>query len=213
MNTFRLTLKLVPAALSALILSPSALADSPRGAFTGFYGGVEVSTQNVIAGADINGVDVLVQDSRAVGSVVAGIRHQFLNGLVIGGESTLGAGDFSLDQRAAGFDIRYDANLQWSYGGILGFAPGGAAANTLFFVYVNETERTFSVEVSGPGGNFGQRDEQGLLRYGAGIERAFDGGWSIRASIGSSRADFGDADTSFDPEHPADFSLALIRRF
>jgi hypothetical protein len=213
MNTRFFSSRFIPAALGAFILAPSALADDSHGSFRGLYGGVEVSSQNVIAGADVNGVDLLVQDSRMVGSVVAGYRHQFRNGFVLGGEGTLGAGDFSLSQRAAGFDITYESDLQWSYGGILGYAPGGAAAKTLFFIYVNETERTFAVEISGAGGHFGQRDEQGLLRYGAGIERAFDSAWSIRASIGSSRADFGDANTSFDPEHPADFMLGLVRRF
>jgi hypothetical protein len=51
-----------------------------------------------------------------------------------------------------------------------------------------------------------------LLRYGLGVEHAFDR-WSLRATIGSSRGDFGDQATNIEPDRPLDFSLAVIPRF
>lgn len=205
-----ISLTLLPAALGALALAPAAAAEGSP--FGGAYAGAEAGVQNVIAGANVGGTDALAQESKAVVSLVGGYRLNWKNGVVLGAEASLGTGDLSLDQQFGGFDLTYDSNTQWSFGGIAGWVPGGGEGNTLIFAYVSETKREFDVNGSQPGFSFQQRDEQGLLRYGIGVERAFGKGWSVRGTLGTSRAEFGDRPRNIDPDNPVDVSLGLIRR-
>jgi hypothetical protein len=209
--TQRVPLRLLPLAFGALALAPAAAAGD--NAFSGLYVGAEIGAQSVIAGADVGGADILAQDSKPVASAVAGFRHAWETGLMLGLEGSYGAGDLALDQQSGGIDLTYDTNHQWSYGAVAGWAPGGETARTLYFVYVSETKRDFDVTGTGPGGTFRQTDSQGLLRYGLGVERTVSGSWSVRASLGSSRAEFDDRPRNFDPVHPVDVSVGVIHRF
>lgn len=182
--------------------------------FSGPYFGLEFSRQNVIAGALVAGVDMLAQSSRNLPLLNSGYRYQFRSGLVIGAEVSYGgtATDLGLSEPAYDLTIDYKGNTQFSFGGVIGYA-GRATRETLIYAYLSETKRTFDVTIRGPLGVGTQTDKQGLLRYGLGLERRLTGPISIRASLGSSRADFGGRLTNIDPETKIDVVLGVQWQF
>lgn len=182
--------------------------------FDGFYVGVDFGRQNVIGGSLVNGVDVLSQKSKAVVSFFGGFRKQFAGGFVLGAEGGYGIldGDLALADPANQLFVAYDNNSQFHYGLILGHTVG-AEKDILLFGYVSETSRSFDVAVLSAGTAFTQRDEQGLLRFGAGIEKHIAGPFLLRATAGTSRADFGGRPTNIDPTTKFDASAAVIIQF
>lgn len=202
----------VISAFATLTASEEALARSRH--FHGPYLGAEISRQQVIAGSFVNGVDFLAEDSRFVGEVVGGLRGQFPFGLVIGAEIAYGFydGDLSFDDAANALAIDYDGGGQFTYGGTVGWAVG-AERDLLFFAYVKETKRSFDVAVSTASSTFNQEDEQGILRFGAGVEKRVAKFVNVRASLGTGRADFGDQTTNIDPDQKVEAALGLIAQF
>ena len=182
--------------------------------FDGFYAGVDIGRQNVIGGSLVNGIDVLAQDSRTVVSFFGGFRKQFAGGFVLGAEGGYGVmdGDLALADPANQLFVAYDNNSQFHYGLILGHTLG-SKKDMLLFGYVSEVSRSFDVAISSAGSAFTQTDEQGLLRFGAGIEKHVAGPFLVRATAGTSRADFGGAVTNIDPATKFDASAALIVQF
>ena len=215
MMTRRGTLSLsVAAVLTAACMSPSAAAQESPTSFSGPYLGLELAQQNMIAGALVGGVDMLAQSSRTVTLLNGGYRYQFSSGLVLGAEGGIGrtAGDLRLEDAANGLAIDYDNDTQVAYGGMAGF-EFGATREALIYIYVSETERDFDVTITGPLGIGHQSDEQGLLRYGLGLERRLTGSINLRASLGSSRADIDGRPTNIDPETKYDIALGLTWQF
>lgn len=80
------------------------------------------------------------------------------------------------------------AGSQWHWGLHAGLVAG---ASTLMFGYLSEVTRRFDVSVTQAGIPTFQEDEQGMLRFGAGIEQRLVGALHLRVTAGSSRADFG----------------------
>lgn len=185
-----------------------------RGLFTGIYLGADAGRVNVIGGSLVSGVDTLAQDSRAALTFFGGGRYEFPARIVAGVELALGLedGDLRLEDPASGVGVDYRNRTHVRYGGILGLVVG-TARRTMVFGYVSENARTFDVTIRQAGQSVGQVDEQGLLRYGAGIEHAIGRRLGLRATVGSSRADFGGRPTNIVVEKPLDLSVGLVVRF
>ncbi len=182
--------------------------------YTGIFLGTEAGRVNVIGGALVAGVDTLAQDSRPALTFFGGGRYEFPGRIVAGVELGIGVedGDLRLDDPASGLTVDYRNNTHVRYGGTLGVVVG-AARRTLVFGYVSENTRTFDVTIDQAGRTTLQTDEQGLLRYGAGIEQAIGRWLGLRATVGSSRADFGGRATNIEVEKPIDVAVGLVLRF
>jgi hypothetical protein len=184
-----------------------------RGAsFDGPYVGVSIGLNNIIGGALVNGVDYLAQDSRPTVVLFAGWRRSLDNGLVLGVEGGVGFedGNLSLIDPARSLAIDYRNHMQWRYGGMLGWRTSD---RSMLFGYLSETKRDFDVHGRDAMGTFTQKDGQGLLRYGVGAEFDLDGPFDLRATIGSSRGDFGDRQLNRKPQRPIDFELGALSQF
>lgn len=179
--------------------------------FDGPYVGLEVSLENVVGGALVGGVDVLAQSSRPAVTLVAGYRRQFSNGLVLGAEAGIAWEDGDLALSNSRGRIDYTNSSHWRAGGIVGVAVGDER-DTLLFAYVNETKRDFDIVATDGTAVSRQTDEQGLLRFGIGVERAYED-WALRFSAGTSHADFGDRPTNIEPDRPIDLALGVTRQF
>jgi hypothetical protein len=86
-----------------VLLGPvAARAQATEKSFTGLYFGVEASALNVIAGAQVSGVDTLAQDTRGAVTFAAGGRYE-VSRLVLGIEFGAGweDGNLALDDSAA----------------------------------------------------------------------------------------------------------------
>ncbi|MEZ5316831.1 MAG: hypothetical protein R2752_05470 [Vicinamibacterales bacterium] len=209
-NVRRVTVVLV--LLFLVALPASAAAQSRPRLFQGLYAGLDVGRQNIIGGALVGGVDTLAQASRATVAVPIGARLQLPIGLVVGAEFAFGFEDGDLRLEEPGLTVDYRNGRHRRLGGTLGYVVG-AARRTLILGYVSETTRTFDVTIATATSIVAQRDEQGLLRYGLGAERHLVGRFSLRATVGSSRADFGGRRTNITPMKPLDVSAGIYIRF
>lgn len=179
--------------------------------FSGLYGGLDAGRQHIIAGALVDDIDTLADDVRLVTSVFGGLRRQF-GGVVVGAELGVGRmdGDLRLEEPARGLVVDYAGDSQWHWALSAGHTLG---PRTLVFGYVSEVSRSFDVSVAGPAATFTQRDEQGLLRFGAGLEQVLRGPLRIRVTAGSSRADFGDRTTNVEITRRFEVSAGLVWQF
>lgn len=179
--------------------------------YTGVFVGLDVGIQNLIGGSLVRGVDVLQQASRPVLTLTAGARYEAPFGTVVGFELGMGLtnGNMQRQEGSPPFNVDYRNRRQRHWNIILGQAFG-AVRRTLLYGYLSEVTRTFNVTVNDGPDTFAQRDEQGLLRFGGGIERRVSDLWSFRAGMGSSHADFGGRQTNFTPERRLDASLGAV---
>jgi hypothetical protein len=197
-----------------VLLGPvAARAQATEKSFTGLYFGVEASALNVIAGAQVSGVDTLAQDTRGAVTFAAGGRYE-VSRLVLGIEFGAGweDGNLALDDSAAALHIDYRNHAHTRIGGTVGLALG-PQRRTHLFGYLSELSRSFEVTVTQAGVVTEQQDEQGLLRYGGGIEQVVASRVSIRGTLGSSRADFDGRPTNIQPTRPLEAGLAILFRF
>lgn len=192
------------AVLFLLLQPPMAAAQ----AFSGPYAGVDVGRQHIIGGALVDGVDTLQQDDRFVTSLFGGLRAQ-LGGVVIGGDLGVGRvdGQLTLADPGRRLTVNYQNRSQWHWAATLGHTVGAA---TLVFGYVSEVTRSFDVAIERGGQAFTQRDEQGMLRFGVGVERKLRGPLHLRGTLGSSRADFGGRPTNIEINRRLEFSLGVL---
>ncbi len=204
------------AVLAAIVFCPAfgAFAQTEERLFNGFYVGLDAGRQNIIGRALVNGVDTLQQSSRSVATLLGGARLQLGYGIVAGLEGGIGLADgkLSLSDPANGLTVEYKNSTQVQYGVVLGYALG-AQRDTLIFGYLSQVERRFDVSVQSPQGNFEQRDAQGLLRFGAGVERKISGPFRLRATIGTSRADFRGRPTNINVKTALDLAVSAIYQF
>lgn len=182
--------------------------------FDGFYGGVEISRQNIYGGAFLDNIDVLQRDTRTVGSLIAGWRKQTNRGFVFGIEGQFGLTDGTLHREEFNqqVNIDYANSTQVALGVKFGYAVG-TAKDWLLFGYTNLARRSFDITVSAPSSTFSQEDIQGILQYGVGIEKRWENGWGIRASAGGSYTDFGDLVTNIDVHGEIDTAIGLTYQF
>lgn len=183
--------------------------------FDGLYLGANVGSQNLFGGSFVDGVDVLAQESRFVAELLAGYRKQIFKGrIMLGAEVRFGFtdGDLKHEDPSKSLTIHYKNDTQSSLGMTLG-ATLGKRKNWLAFAYCNETTRRFEVSVSSRGESFRQKDEQGMLKYGAGIEIQIWQGLNACATAGRLRVDFGDRVTNIDVEDMWDFTIGITYQF
>lgn len=175
------------------------------------YLAVDVGRQSVIAGALVDGLDVLAQASRWVGSVSLGVRADAPFGTAVGFDVGLGrfGGDLRHQDGTRELDVAYRGTRQRHWNAWLGQSLGPGRRTTVF-AYLSEASRDFEVEVKDRGTRYRQQDGQGLLRYGLGVERGLTDLFALRVTAGSSRADFGSRPTNFTPRRPLDFSLGGV---
>ncbi|MGE0863153.1 MAG: hypothetical protein AB7P34_04555 [Vicinamibacterales bacterium] len=215
MKRFEIVLKSARPIAAALmmigLLAGSASAQSGRGPFSGLYVGADAGRQHIIGGSLVDDVDTLQEDSRIVASVFGGVRGQF-RGFVLGAELGFGRtdGDLVLADSSRQLTVDYINDSQWNWTLNAGHTIG---PRTLLFGYVSEVTRQFDVTLLRAGVTTEQRDEQGLLRFGGGIEQRIAGPLRLRATIGTSRADFGDRQTNIEIGRRLDASIGLVLQF
>lgn len=191
--------------LALLLTSSSSLAQS----FSGPYAGVEAGMQHLIGGSLVEGVDTLQEDTRRVVSVFGGVRLP-LRRLVFGVELGRGAtdGDLRLEQPALSVDYRNGSQWHWAL-----HAGPTIGERTLVFGYLSEVTRDFDVTISQAGQTTEQADEQGMLRFGGGVEQRLTNRLHLRVSAGTSRADFGNRATNITIGRKVEFGAALVVQF
>lgn len=184
--------------------------------FEGIYVGVEAGASNLVGGSLIGGVDVLAQDRRGTVDALVGARVQFFGArLVAGVELRRGWTDGALTQNDAPSlsDVAYENDAQTAFGVTLGFVPD-PGRRLAVLLYASEVSRDFDVSIVDPQNRYTQRDNQGMLRYGAAAELALFSGLSARLSVGRTRSDFGDRATNMEldavTEAAFGFSYRLI---
>jgi hypothetical protein len=179
--------------------------------FNGPLLGVEAGRQHIIGGSLVDEIDTLQEDTRTVVSVSGGYRFEARR-FVFGGELGLGwtDGDLALADPSRSLAVTYQNHMQrhWQLHG--GYAIG---AGTLLFGYVSEITRNFDVTVDSRGQTFTQEDEQGILRFGGGVEQRLRGPFHLRLTAGSARADFGDRRTNIDVNRRFEIAAGLVVQF
>lgn len=178
--------------------------------FHGPYAGVDFGRQHLIGGALVDDVDTLQEASRVVASGFVGLRAQFGGGVVAGAEFAVGRTNerLALADAASGVSVRYDNRVQSQIGGLVGHTVG-ARREWLVFAYGAEVTRHFDVEIVQDGGRVAQQDEQGLLRFGLGLERRV-GAVGLRLALGASRADFGTRVTNITIRRRLDLGIGAL---
>jgi hypothetical protein len=188
--------------------------DAQADPFGGFYVGLAIASQNVWAGSLIDGVDVLTEDRRTVAEVSLGWRGRVFGDWFLGFEVQAGFldGDLRRDEAPDGPSIDYTNDLQVGFGVSFGRIVGSSGRHILY-AYAYETERDFDVMITDPRyGTFTQSDEQGFLRYGFALERAWTDRLRWKFAIGTYRVDFGDAQTNIDIGNDIEISIGLAYR-
>ncbi len=183
--------------------------------FDGFYVATGLGFQNLFGGSFVQGVDILAQKSRFVVELSSGYRRQFSNNRWVAGvELSFGLTDGNLkhSEPANQLTISYKNGSQWGYGVTAGIAVG-VQKKYLVFGYLNETTRNFDVTVVDAQGPFKQQDEQGMLKYGVGIEGVAHPKLSLRATIGRLRVDFGKQQTNINVEDKLDVMMGAVYQF
>lgn len=179
--------------------------------FSGPYAGVEVGRQQIIGGSLVDSVDTLTQEDRLVVTGFGGWRFQ-ARGFVLGGELGVGRtdGDLLLANPSRALLIDYKNSSQWHWGLHAGHTLG---SRTLLFGYLSEASRSFDVSISRLGRITVQQDEQGILRFGGGLEQRLIGPLHVRGTLGTTRADFGGRSTNIEIERRLESSVALVLQF
>ncbi|MEZ4588579.1 MAG: hypothetical protein R2909_19545 [Gemmatimonadales bacterium] len=201
--------------MAGLLTSRPAVAQPSAGrtqhSFSGPTLAVDAGWQNLIGGALVGGVDMLQQSRRRVVSVSLGLRYQTPIGTVIGGDLGRGAvdGDLALRMPATPLTIEYRNRSQRHWSLMLGQALG-PGRRWLAFGYLSEVSRRFEVEIEEGASRYTQLDEQGLLRFGVGLERAIASPLSVRVTLGTSRADFGTRATNIVPRRLLDVGVGIV---
>ncbi|MGE0555930.1 MAG: hypothetical protein AB7R55_21075, partial [Gemmatimonadales bacterium] len=200
---------------AGLVAGASAVAQPAPGrtrhSFSGPTLAVDAGWQNLIGGALVGGVDMLQQSRRRVASVSVGLRYQTPIGTLIGGELGRGVvdGDLTLRMPSTPLTIEYRNRAQRHWGLVLGQAIG-PGRRWLAFGYLSEVTRRFEVEIEEDASRYTQRDEQGLLRFGVGLERAVASPLSVRVTLGTSRADFGTRATNIVPRRLLEVGVGIV---
>lgn len=201
---------LTASCVAALGAAPATVSAQPS-AFSGPYIAVDAGRQHVIGGSLVDGVDTLQEDTRGVVSLSGGVRFA-LGPVVVGGDVGVGRLDGELQRRddATATTVLYDTSSQRHWRLLAGTTFGPRA---LAYAYVSEVSRTFDVTITRRGSTTPQQDEQGLLRFGAGLEWRLTGPLHVHVTAGTSRADFGDRVTNIEPRRRVEVSAGLTLQF
>ena len=178
-------------------------------AFDGLYIAADVGRQDLVGGALIGGVDLLEQRQRFAGNLALGYRKQF-GRFVFGAEGGYGVVDGRLSVSDPGLQIEARNGTQSFYGLQAGYVAN-RNRDLMAFAYLSEVSRTFNLDIVSMGAAFSQRDEQGMLRFGAGIERRVAGGLHARITAGTARGKFDSA--IMKPSRHVEFAAGLVIQF
>ena len=198
-----------------LVCLTAAYAQSTERHFDGPYLGANAGSQNLFGGSFVDGVDVLAQESRFVAELFAGFRKQFWKGrLLAGAELQIGFTDGNLEHcdPEKPLTIEYRNHIQSGYGLTLG-GVFFKRKTLLAYAYAFETKRKFDVTIRDAIRSYQQKDEQGMLKYGLGLEAQVWRGWHARATVGRLRVDFGDLETNIAVDDKWDITLGIVYQF
>ena len=193
-------------------LSPIAQANEPGPRYQGVYTGISIGKQNYFGGAFLDDLDVLSQKSARLIDLSAGWRTPLSEGWVLAIEGAYGIADGNLFLQNANYTIDYQNEYQLS-GGLIAGKIVGQAKNWMLFAYSYFTLRKFDIQISSATGSFSQQDEQGVWRYGLGLERRLLKNWSVRASLGQTYVDLGGLKTNIEVNDKADAMIGLVYQF
>jgi hypothetical protein len=185
------------------------------GDFDGMYFEVNVGSQNVFGGSFVNDMDILAQESKLVTEIGLGYRKQFMNNrLVTGLAFSLGFLNGNLEHISADdpLKINYKNSSQYSFGLITGILLD-KHRRFLLYGYLNETKRKFHVIIDQPPYNYTQRDKQGMLKFGVGMEYQVFKRFHVKASFGGLRVDFGELKTNINVEDKYDLMTGIVYQF
>lgn len=183
--------------------------------FDGLHLGANAGSQNIFGGSFVDGVDVLAQESRFVAELFTGFRKQFFKGrMMAGAEVQIGFTDGDLTHYDADkpLTINYENNFQSGYGLTLG-AVFFKKKTLLAYAYAFETARKFDVTIRDGFSTYRQKDEQGMLKYGLGLEAKIWRGLHTRITLGRLRVDFGDQITNIEVDDKWDFTIGVLYQF
>lgn len=189
--------------------------EKPQLYFDGLHFGANAGSQNLFGGSFVDGVDVLAQESRFVAELFSGFRKQFLKGrLLAGAELQMGFtdGDLIHEDPTQSLIINYENDFQSGYGLMLG-SVFLKEKTLLIYAYAFETERKFDVHIHQGEHSFKQKDEQGMLKYGLGLEAKIWKGLHLRTTAGRLRVDFGDLVTNIEVDDKWDFTVGVLGQF
>lgn len=197
-------------ALLAVALFTPIAAPAQSRPYSQVYLALDLSLQNIIGGSLIDGVDVLQQARRPVLSLSLGARYQTPVGTVLGAAFGAGRTSGNLTLRDPGRSLEVSYHNRWQRHWELSVGQAvGPSQRTLVNAYLSEVTRNFQVDIAAGARQYAQRDEQGLLRYGIGLEHRLHPGLGLRGAVGSSRADFGHRTTNIVPSRPLDWHLGV----
>ena len=187
-----------------------AQAPDSRGS-VGLFVALDAGWQNIIGGALVSGMDVLAQARRPVVTLSVGVRVETSFGLVAGVDLGVGVmrGNLRYDDPSGPLAVAYRNRTQRHWNLMVGQALG-RGRETNVHLYLSEVSRAFGVDVEDRGETYRQRDEQGLLRYGLGLEREISRHFAARVRVGTSRADFGDQATNMTPRRVLDVMVGGV---
>lgn len=184
--------------------------------FNGPYGAFLIGIQNNFAGALIDDLDVLAQESSFVVEFSGGYRLQLLRERVtLGAEYLFGLidGDLSTKDPRYGFEVNYKNDTQTGVAINVGFVFGNQH-QWHSFVTFGRGSRKFEIDFTDQGGtSHNQIDEQNFDRIGFGLERVIVSKFTARFNISKIKVDFGNLQTTQDVEDKLDYNLALIYQF
>lgn len=188
---------------------------APRRYFDGLHLGANAGSQNLFGGSLVNGIDVLAQDARFVTELFTGFRKQFLKDRLLAGvEFQIGFtdGDLIHNNPDKSLTINYKNSFQSGYGLTLG-GIFFKKKILLAYAYAFETERKFDVTIRDAFSTYKQKDEQGMLKYGLGLEVKAWRGLHARATAGRLRVDFGNQETNIRVDDKWDFMAGVAWQF
>ena len=199
-----------------VLLTTTVLADDHNSTkhFDGLYSGVELGLQNIYGGAFIDNLDILQRETKFIGSILLGWRHQLDSSLVFGLEGQLGLtdGDLTRNERNKSLNITYQNSSQLAAGLTIGYALG-TKKDWLLYSYVFATRRDFDLSINIGNSHFTQEDRMGILRYGLGIEKQWQNGFGIKLTAGSNYTSFGDLTTNMDVNGKLEAAAGIVYQF
>ena len=108
--------------------------------------------------------------------------------------------------------IKYENSFQSSIGINIGVALG-EQRRYMLFGYLNETKRKFDVDINQYHYHYTQRDKQGMLKYGIGLELSVIKRINLKVTFGGLRVDFGELETNIDVDDKYDFTFGINYQF
>ena len=183
--------------------------------FDGLHFGANISSQNIISGAFIKGVDVLTQESRFVNEFSIGFRKQILNDrILLGVEYKFGFtnGNLNLSDAEQQLEISYENSTQSGLGITIGVVVS-KRKDILIFGFINYVSRRFDITIRDQESLYHQEDNMLWPKYGIGVEIPVHKKLNAIFSIGSMQVDLDDKLKNIEVENKLDITLGINYQF